>query len=151
MRKVILAGLLMVALAFAPRTESIDPGLNILKVSDETSFSDEHIVGAGDTVWTKTYDFLQGGLYGIVTLSFDIDTFAACSSKVEVILREGNTDGDWDLQTSVETINHAPSDWDTTFELDVLPTAFFRVGFLCGNGSNDSNKVNNVRIFAIKW
>ena len=150
MRKIILIGLLAVSMAFAPRSISITPGMNHLEVSDLTSFSDEHLVGAGDTVWTRTYDFFSADFAGILALSFDIDTFAACSSKIIVLLREGNTDGDWDLQTTLQTINHAPSDWDTTFSVDFLPTAYWRLGWLCGNGSNDSSKLSNVRLFGIK-
>ena len=89
------------------------------------------------------------GFYGIFILSFEIDTFAACSSKVQVILQEGNKLNNWDLLTSVATINHAPSDWDTTMEIELLPANYFRLGWVLLNGTNDSNGVKNPRLFAV--
>ena len=122
-----------------------------LKAADTEAFAaaGEHIVGGGDTCWTQAYDVLEGGYYGIFVLGFDIDTFAACSSKVQVILQEGNTLNDWDILTSVATIDHAPSDWDTTMEIELLPAAYFRIGWVLKNGTNDSNGVKSPRIFAI--
>lgn len=150
MKKIFLAGLLM-AMAGIYAIESIEPGMNPLKAADHADFdaAGEHIVGGGDTCWTQAYDVLAGGYHGIFVLSFDIDTFAACSSKVQVILQEGNTLNDWDLLTSVATINHAPSDWDTTMEIELLPAACFRIGWVLLNGTNDSNGVKNPKLLAV--
>ena len=149
MRKIILLGLLMVAVMIHA-TETIKPGYNILVVSDKTTFSSEKLKGGGDTVWTREYDFNMGGFNGVFALSFDIDTSAACSTKIQIILQEGNTLGDWDLLTTIATIDHALADWDTTIEVEFLPAMFWRIGFVQTNGSNDSTKLSNVLLFGIK-
>ena len=148
MRKIItmILGLAVAVLAI----ESLEPGLTNVKCEDRAVFSNEVLLGGGDTVWTDAYGFYSGGFEGIFCVSFNIDTFAACSSKVRLILREGNDVGDWMLQDTVLTIDHAPSDWDTLVEFDPLPTFVFWLGWVCLNGSNDSVKLSDVKIFAIK-
>ena len=150
MKKIIALIVCVCAVIFA--IDSVEPGMNPLRAADHDAFAaaGEHIVGGGDTCWTEAYDMLAGGYYGIFVLSFDIDTFAACSSKVQVILQEGNTLNDWDIFTSVATINHAPSDWDTTMEIELLPAAYFRIGWVLLNGTNDSNGVKNPKLFAVR-
>ena len=140
----IVGALALVGLAVYA-AELAEPGLTNLLRSDNTTWSNERIVGAGDTVWTATYMWGGDWRFGINFLEFDIDTFAACSSKVEVILRESNTDGDWTYQASLITIDHAPSDWDTIFEVSYAPMAFYCLGFVLKNGTNDSCKVSNVK------
>ena len=140
-----IVGALALGVSILVGAEVIEPGLTTLLRSDNTTFSNERIVGAGDTIWTTTYQWGGDWRFGINFLEFDIDTFAACSSKVEVILRESNTDGDWTYQASLITIDHAPSDWDTVFEVSYAPMALYRLGFLLKNGTDDSCKVSNVK------
>lgn len=150
MKKIIIGGIVCLAvLLFA--YESLDPGMTPLKAADHDAFAaaGEHIVGGGDTCWTEIYDMSSKGFHGIFVLEFDIDTFAACSSKVQVVLQEGNTLNDWNLLTSVATIDHAPSDWDTTMEIELLPAQYFRIGWVLLNGTNDSNGVKSPRLFAV--
>lgn len=151
MNKLWIMGLVLAVLTLLFAYESLDPGVTPLKAADHAEFAaaGEHIVGGGDTCWTDIYDMSSPGLYGIFVLSFDIDTFAACSSKVQVLLQEGNTLNDWDLLTSVATINHAPADWDTTMEIELLPANYFRIGWVLLNGTNDSNGVKSPRLFAV--
>ena len=150
MKKVILAGIMCLAvLLFA--YESLDPGITPLMAADHAAFDadGEHIVGGGDTCWTDIYSMTSKGFHGIFILSFDIDTFAACSSKVQVLLQEGSTLNDWDILTSVATIDHALVDWDTTIEVEMLPAQYFRIGWVLLNGTNDSNGVKNPQLFAV--
>ena len=137
MRKILamILGLAVAVLAI----ESMEPGLTIMRCDDHAVFSDEVMTGGGDTVWTEPYQFYGGGFEGIFCVSFNVDTFAACSSKIQLLLREGNRVDDWMLQDTVLTIDHAPSDWDTLVEFDPLPTSIFWLGWVFLNGSNDSS------------
>jgi hypothetical protein len=147
-RKIIGFLLGLAVLAFC--IESMEPGLTNMICEDHAAFLNDVIIGAGDTLWTEWYGFYTGGFEGIFCVSFNVDTVSAGSCKVQLILREGNDIGDWMLQDTVLTVNHALKDWDTCVEFDPLPTMFFQLGFLDCNGTNDSVRISDVKVFSIK-
>lgn len=145
MKKLGLLALAVLVLAFA--IERLEIGDNDLLLTDGTNFDDEHIVGA-ETLWTDIYGFYNEQFGGYFSISIDIDTFNGCSSKVEIILEQGDDDEQLNVVTSLLTYD-AATDWDTSIVIsnDVNPMAFFRLGLFDANGSNDSIKASNFKMF----
>lgn len=145
MKKILLLATLVFITAFA--IEMMSVGNNDLILTDGTNFTNETIVGA-ETLWTAVYGFYNEQFGGYFSLSVDIDTFNGCSSKVEIIIEQGNDDEQLNVVTSLLTYA-AAVDWDTSFAIseDIEPMAFFRLGLFLNCGTNDSVKASNFEMF----
>lgn len=134
--KKFLTGLVLVAgIASA---DLIEPGLNILPL-----LTTDSVIHGGETLFTKTNSFNNvSGLSGICILGIGVDSCGTCSTKYEIGIYEGSSDGDWDLVTSCWTDN-ACADQDTTAEIPFLPAAFWRLWLYDANSNNDSLRVRS--------
>ena len=126
MRKIILIGLLAASIAFAPRIEQADLGVNYLIDEWRADISADTIVPA-ETLFTATYS-----VDNVVGMSSNTSMFIKIDSCVDstwavIKLQESWDEGaTWEFTTTECSLYTVAAYIDTGFDVDLFPCPYFR-------------------------
>ena len=152
--KKLLMLLFVLPLMFAQNVQRLENGNNQLLDNDLSPFiastaDSTPWIAIDSTHYTAVYTpyIRDGG--GNISMDFILDSVATTTDGIQcsVFLYEGNRLGEYNLKTLVCVVDSAAgATFDTTVELSLFPTRYFRIGFK-NFGGDDTIEVDTSLIY----